>query len=52
MADTPANGGILLGDMLIVFFSVVSAAVALGQLTATLPDMAKVGGEKRRKRAF
>lgn len=42
MADTPANGGILVGDMLIVFFCVVSSAAALGQLSAVMPDMAKV----------
>ena len=42
MADTPANGGILVGDMLIVFFCVVSSAAALGQVSAALPDMAKV----------
>lgn len=41
VADTPANGGILLGDMLIVFFSVMTAAAAVGLLTAALPDLAK-----------
>lgn len=41
VADTPANGGILLGDMLIVFFSVVIAAAAFGQLMSVLPDFAR-----------
>lgn len=41
VADTPANGGILLGDMLIVFFSVIMAAMGLGQAMGVLPDFAK-----------
>ncbi len=41
IADTPAQGGILVGDMLIVFFSVVSAAAAFGLLTAAIPDLAR-----------
>jgi ATP-binding cassette subfamily B (MDR/TAP) protein 1 len=41
VADTPANGGILVGDMLIVFFTVVSAAAAIGLLTAAIPDLAR-----------
>jgi ABC-type multidrug transport system fused ATPase/permease subunit len=41
VADTPANGGILLGDMLIVFFSVVLTAAAFGQVMNVFPELAK-----------
>lgn len=41
----PANGGILLGDMLIVFFSVVMAAVGMSQALSVFPDFAKVSQE-------
>ena len=41
VADGPANGGILLGDMLIVFFSIVISAAGFGQVMGTLPEFAR-----------
>lgn len=41
VADGPANGGILLGDMLIVFFSIVMAAMGLSQALSVQGDFAK-----------
>lgn len=40
VADGPANGGILLGDMLIVFFSIIAAAMGFAQLLTALPAFA------------
>ncbi len=41
VADTPANGGILLGDMLIVFFSVIMAAVGVSGALTVQSDFAR-----------
>lgn len=41
VADTPANGGILLGDMLIVFFSVIMAAVGVSGALQVQSDFAR-----------